>query len=419
MGSTNMTKANGSMSNLTDAIAGILEPPPGKSEIFLWDDSLPGFGVRARRSDAEVSRAWYVQYRVAGKQRRESLGDIRRIKLDAVRKIARKRFAQVELGQDPVADRKRARAEAAVVKLTIRTVISRYLRAKKMLLRPSSYKAAARYFEMHWGPLHEVPIADANLKATAAALVQDMVAERGPISAARALDNLCAMVGWAEGQGLVDKNVIASIPKPDANVLPRERVLSDVELRTVWQHLGDDDFGKIVKLLVLLGCRRAEIGELRWSELDFEAGAVTISSERTKNARTLSLTLPPLAIEILRSVPRREGPCVFGKGGRGFRGWGYSKLALDSRITNALGRSLESWTPHDLRRTCRSGLGRVGVRPDVAELVIGHSKKGIVAVYDKYSYAGEVAQALLRWSEYVDSVVEDRPGKIVPMRGGI
>ena len=71
--------------------------PPGKTDHFEWDDELPSFGVRLRGR----SKRWVVQYRVGTQQRRESLGDVRKVKLEDARKIARQRFAQVELGSDP------------------------------------------------------------------------------------------------------------------------------------------------------------------------------------------------------------------------------------------------------------------------------------------------------------------------------
>ncbi len=59
------------------------------------------------------------------------------------------------------------------------------------------------------------------------------------------------------------------------------------------------------------------------------------------------------------------------------------------------------WTLHDLRRTMRTGLGRIGVPPHIAELLINHVKGGIEAVYDRYSYAAEKRDALARWAAHV------------------
>jgi integrase len=401
---------------LTDTMAATLEPPAGKLEHFEWDETLPCFGLRVRKLGTKTtSRRWYVQYRVGRRSRRESLGDVRKIKLEAARKIARQRFAQVELGADPAADRARIQAEAAAVKLTLGNVADRYLKAKKDSLRPSSYEAAARYFELHWKPLRPMPISAVKRVDVAAAL-QEITAAHGKVASARARSNLSALFSWAMREGICEANPVIATNIPDADVKPRERVLDDHEIREIWHACEDDNFGRIAKLLLLCGCRRGEIGDLKWSEIDLDTGVMTISGERIKNGRTLTLTLAPAAIEILRSTPRR-GEYVFGKRGRaGFNAWSYCTIALNNRIATATGRPLAGWTLHDLRRTARTGLGRIGVAPHIAELVIGHVQGGVQAIYDKHKYGPEIATALLRWADHVLGAVEGRAGKVVPFR---
>ena len=163
-----------------DAVAALVRPA-GKADHTEWDDDLPGFGVRMRGG----SKNWDCQYRVNGKQRRESLGDVRKVSLEDARKIARQRFAQVELGTDPAAERAQARAQA----LTLGVVINRYLEAKQDRLRPNTFKAAERYFAAHWKPLHNRPL-DAIKRADVAARLQELVKAHGRTSAARARDNL-------------------------------------------------------------------------------------------------------------------------------------------------------------------------------------------------------------------------------------
>jgi integrase len=399
---------------LTDALVAALELPAGKTEHFEWDDTLPGFGARLRGA----TKRWYIQYRVGPQQRRESLGDVRKIRCDDARKIARQRFAQVELGADPAADRAKAAAEATAVKLTVGAVADRYLKAKEADLRPSTHAEATRYFALHWKALRPMPIG-AVKRAQIAAVLQEMTASRGKVSAARARTNLSALYSWAQREGLCDSNPVIATNIPDASVRPRERVFDNREVREIWRACQDDDFGRIVKLLILCGCRRSEIGDLKWSEVDFETGVMTIPGERVKNGRTLVLTLPPAALEILRAAPRRDGqPYVFGKAGKaGFNAWSYATIALNNRIAAATGRPLAQFTLHDIRRSVRTGLGRIGVAPHIAELVINHAKSGLTAIYDKHSYAPEIATALARWAEHVAAVVEDRPDKVVPLRG--
>jgi integrase len=400
---------------LTNETISALQMPAGKADHIEWDDSLPGFGVRMRGT----SKRWTVQYRVGTQQRRESLGDVRKVRLEDARKIARQRFAQVELGADPAAERAQAKAAASTAQVTFGSVVARYLAAKEDVLRPSTYKAAKRYLTVQWKPFIGRPM-DSIKRADVAARLHDIIKEHGRTSAARARGNLSALFSWSMREGLCqsESNPVIATHDPDEGIQPRDRVLSDRELALVWKESGDGPFGNIVKLLILTGCRRDEIGALKWSEVDLDTGVMTIPGARTKNHRTLTLTLPPVAIDILQSIPRADGAeYVFGTRACPFQGWAFAKLSLDNRITIVeKGEPLPRWVLHDLRRTMRSGLGALGIRPDIAELVLNHAKGGIQATYDRYSYQREIKHALALWAEHVLALVEGRKGKILPLR---
>jgi integrase len=267
--------------------------------------------------------------------------------------------------------------------------------------------------------LHGLPL-DTIKRANVAAVLQEIITKHGRTAAARARANAGTLFAWAMGEGLCEHNPIIGTNNPDP-VTKRDRALDDSELRAIWNACEGDRFGAVVKLLVLTGCRRNEIGDLRWSEVDFETGVVTIPGERTKSRRTLVLTLPKMALDILRTLPRQDGEdYVFGSRRRrsaaGFNAWTLSLAALNQRIAVMGGQPLRRWTLHDLRRTMRTGLGRLGIRPDVAELCIGHAVGGVRATYDRYSYEAEIAAALLRWSGHVADIVANRPKKVVPIR---
>jgi integrase len=166
--------------------------------------------------------------------------------------------------------------------------------------------------------------------------------------------------------------------------------------------------------LVLTGARREEIGGLRWSEIDLATGRLTIPGSRTKNHHPLRLTLPPAALALLpeRAAGREY---VFGPK-QGFLSWSYYTALLNRRIAGSEGKALAPWTLHDLRRTLRTGLGRLKVPPHVAELVLNHVKKGMVAVYDHWNYEPEIAAALTAWADHVVFVVEERSVNVVALR---
>jgi integrase len=388
-----------------DAVAA-LALPTGKAEHFEWDTTLPGFGVRLRGG----GKRWVVQYRVKGQQRRESLGDVRKVTLEDARKIARQRFAQAELGVDPVAERERVNA------VTLGAVIPRYLDAKRDRLRPNSFTAAERYLAKHWKPLHSRPL-ETIKRADVAARLQETMKTYGRTSAARGRDILSALFGWAMREGLCEANPVLATNDPTEGIQPRDRVLNDDEIRVVWNACEDDDGGRIIKLLLLTGCRREEIGGLRWSEINRNTGLLTIPGTRTKNHRTLELPLPEVAINILRSVTRQEDrDFVFGRFGGAFSGWSAAKLRLDARIAMAAGKPIAAWRLHDLRRTMRSNLGKLGVRPDIAELAINHVKAGVEAIYDRYRYQREIAAALALWADRVLALVEGRNSTVVALQ---
>jgi integrase len=397
---------------LTKTAVASLTLSPGKNERFEWDDDLPGFGVRLRGGNAR----WVVQYRVGAQQRRESLGDVRKVTIEDARKIARTRFAQVELGSDPAAERAKARAAATAAKLTLEKVAERYLAAKADAVRPNTYRAAKMHFSVHWKPLANRPI-ESIKRPDVAARLQEITAKHGRTAAARARSNLSALFGWAMREGLCESNPVLVTNDPAEGIQPRERTLSDRELAAVWRACEHDDFGRIVKLLILTGCRREEIGALKRSEIDLDAGIMTIPGERTKNHKALSLTLPSVAIEILRAAPVRVGrEFVFGERGGSFSAWSYSTIALNNRIAAAEGKPLPHWVIHDLRRTLRTGMGRLGVPPHIAERVVNHIKGGVEAIYDRHKYEPEIKAALAIWADHVIAAVENRKSNVTALK---
>jgi integrase len=387
--------------------------PAGKDDVVFWDDDLPGFGVRCRGDN----RTFLVQYRVGVQQRRKGLGDTRKTTLENARKAAKQVFARVQLGIDPAAERAAARLQAAAKRLTFGRVADQYLAAKKSRLRPSSYADAHRYFTRHWASLRDLPIAAIQRRNVAAGL-QDIISKNGPVSAARARANLSAAFTWAMGEGLVDTNPVVGTNNPESGD-PRDRVLSEGELAVIWKTCDDDDFGRIVKLLTLTGCRRGEIGELKWSEVNFKASTITIDGTRTKNGKELTLTLPPVALDLLRATPRRErSDNVFGGGGPGFTIWSHAVKQLLGRIA-AKGKPLPHWTLHDLRRSAATHMAELGVQPHIIEAVLNHvsgHKGGVAGIYNRAAYTKDIAAALLLWSEHLSAVIAGRKHKVVPMR---
>jgi integrase len=328
-----------------------------------------------------------------------SLGTVENTDADEARRRAKTTLSKVHLGHDPQDEKNGARAQAAV---TIGSILEIYLSRRQERLKPNFFADVQRYLRTHWSPLHAVSIQSVT-RAMVAARLAEIAEERGPYAANRARAVLSSFYGWAIGEGLADANPVLGSNKAIDEV-SRDRVLSDDELGLVWRHAGAGAYGAIIRLLVLTGQRREEVGGLLWTELDLDAGLWRIGADRTKNRKAHDVPLSPAAVAILHAIPRREGrEYVFGAGAGAFQGWSNSKSALDARIAHAGGKG-NPWRLHDIRRTVATRLGDMGVLPHVIEAVLNHisgHKAGVAGIYNRAVYAAEKREALNRWAAFV------------------
>jgi integrase len=394
-----------------------------RKEAIIFDDEIPGFGLRLRERG---SRTWIFQYALGNKQRRVTFGRYPALSAEDARKQAGQLHAKVKLGSDPATEKVESRARASE---TFEATVHPFLKRQKRRLKARSYIEAERYLLKHFAPFHGLPIASIGRRTVAARLAQ-LADENGPVAADRARAWLSAFFAWAMREGLVDGNPVVGTNRP-AESKPRERVLKDGELREIWRALGDDQFGDIVRLLILTGQRREEIGGLRWSEvIDPATGKLTcelrLAAERTKNGRLHVVPLSDMAHVVVAAQPRRlNRALVFGEGQGGFGGFGHCKTRLDKRILegrkaqDGKAKPMAPWRLHDIRRTVATGMANLGVAPHVIEAVLNHvsgTKKGIAGVYNRSSYEREVRAALLLWADQVRSIVEQSERKVVPLR---
>jgi len=392
--------------------------PAGKSEMIVFDDKLPGFGLRLR---AGGKRTWIVQYRVGAKQRRKSLGSFPTVSPDRARAAAKQDLAEIQLGSDPQAAKVEQRARASV---TLDAVAARYLTAQEARLRPRSFQQVETHLKKHWARLGGLPIHEIT-RALVSARLGEIAAERGPFAANRARTSLSGMFAWAMREGTVDANPVANT-NLQAPETPRERVLSDAELVAIWKACRDDDHGRIVRLLILTAARRDEVGDAAKSEISFANSVWRIPGARTKNGRAHELPLSDLAIGIFKAAIGREGrderDLVFGDGEGGFSGWSKCKVSLDKRIAaaspaptkgrgSAKTENAVAWRLHDLRRTAATRMADLGVQPHVVEAVLNHvsgSKSGVAGVYNRALYSAEKRQALDLWAAHIEALLDGR-----------
>jgi integrase len=398
--------------------------PVGKVDHIEFDDDLPGFGVRLR---AGGKRTWIIQYRVGRKQRRFTLAAVNKLSAKKARDEADERLARVTLGGDPQAKKIEERAKAHV---TFGALLEDYLKERtkevqKGDLRKRTFEEIERYLHQHCKPMHELQI-DKITRMDVATRLGKMRTSNGETAAIRARSALSGLFAWAVAEGRMEANPVIGTNKPN-EPNARERVLEDSELAEIWAACRGDDYGRIVKLLMLTAARRDEIGGLIAPELKIQA-EISLPPERTKNGREHMIPLSPLALSIVESTPRRAGrERLFGEGEGGFSGWSRAKDALDKRILEARRKAgtwkatpMREWRLHDLRRTCATRMAdSLGVQPHIIEAVLNHvsgHKAGVAGVYNRALYAAEKRAALNLWGEHIRSIVEGMERKVIPLR---
>jgi integrase len=399
----------------TDAAVAALKLPRGKTDAIIFDDRRPGLGVRmrARAEGSLVNRTWVVQFRVNGRTQRHDLGPVTATATKRARELADEYFAKVRRGINPKAEKRAARVNAAE---TFGRLSAVFLKAAESRLRPRSYAEVSRHIEKQLSALDHEPINGIDRKRIAEILSR-LAVESGPVAANRVRASLSAFFTWAIGEGFVEANPVTGTTKRKEQ--SRDRVLPGAELAAVWSACGDDDYGRIVRLLILTGQRRDEVGGIAETELQRERRMWSLPAERTKNGEPHDVPLPDVALALLPE-PREDRGTIFGRGAGPFSGWSYCKERLDARIAAAApdGKPLAPWTLHDLRRSTATGMGELGVQPHIVEAVLNHisgARRGVAGVYNRATYATEKRDAIDQWAAHVAGLVAGQTSNVVAL----
>jgi integrase len=378
-------------STFTKATVRKMQCSPGRLERLFWDAALRGFGLRALRSGR---RSWIYQYRDDhGQTRRMVLGDVSAVSLEAARIAVRQKAASIAQGGNPSVERKRKRTAGPVIEL-----VEGYLVYAKARQRGRSFRETERHLRVHAAPLHHDRV-ETLKRGDIAALLARIVDRSGPIAANRLRAALSAMWTWGLRTGLIESDinpVAFTVRLPETS---RDRTLKGAELKAIWNSTDDGkDYSRIVRLCLLTGCRREEIGGLQWEQIQDDR--IVFGADRMKGKLPHEIALLPMISSTLPKRPDNAAGAVFGKRGTGFSGWSKSKFSLDAKLAG-LGTELPAWGLHDFRRTVSTTLHDDGVEPLVVEALLAHKQQGVAAVYNRASFREAKRAALMRWHAMV------------------
>jgi integrase len=378
-----------------DSIRELPAPPSGNTVFWAHGilvqgrETPKGFGVRVTANGA---RSYVLNYSINGHERRLTIGSTAAWTVTEAVKEARQLRQRIDRGDDPLA--KPVRVEA---KKTVGEILDLFLKRAR-LRRPDHYESVfKRFVKPAFGdmPINELRRLHVN------ELLDDIEDHNGKVMASRALAYFrSACNWWAVRDDSFVPPFVRGMARSSTAERARDRTLTDDELRILWPVFEISTFGKACKVMLLTGSRRSEVTDMHWHEI--ADGIWTIPASRYKSNREHVVPLSAMALEIINAQPHRSTTSLVFSGsyGASLSKGGNHKSRLDHSTPG-----LPHWTVHDLRRTARSLMSRAGVRPDIAERVIGHAIPGVAGVYDRHAYLAEKKEALEKLAAEVRAIV--------------
>jgi integrase len=368
------------------------------------------------------AKSWQVRYRAGGLRRRMGLGSYPAVSLANARKSANAALLEVLQGNDPVGEREAKKTVQLSDRDKVGALIEQF--AKRHLSTLKSGETAKRELNRHvvsvWGErdIHDIQKRDV-------IDLLDRIADSGRVvSANRVRAYLNKFLSWCVERDILDQSPAMGV-KPVAKEKSRDRVLSDEEIRWLWEACQREGhpWGHLGKLLLLTGQRVGEVVGMT----DREVGGDLwhLAGERTKNGRAHNVPLSQATRMALDDVERIKGDAgliMTTNGKTPLSGFHKGRNRLADRMievaSEEMGQAVEipHWTFHDLRRTAATGMARLGIPVRVTEAVLNHvsgSGGGIVAVYQRHDYAEEKRAALEAWARFVSDLVEDKSVNVV------
>lgn len=407
---------------LTVTMVSRLKAPIEKGgRLWIADSLVPGFGVRVTDKG---SKTYVLRTRYPGEASasRREIGKVGEIELTDARDKARGWLKLVSEGKNPaLVESKKRNVQIERDATTVNALLNAFVKRHVSKLRSEDQITAAldRYVRPRIG---DTSIYD--LKRRQIVEMLDAVEDKaGPVMADRVLAHVRKAFNW---QAARDDDFLSPIVRGMARTKPKERarqrVLTDDEIRDIWQALETAEvpscYPRFVKMLLLTMTRRNESADMNASEI--EGDLWTIPGERYKNKLD---HVVPLSLNAKALVGAEPKGFVFSTtdGRRPFSGFSKAKISLDSEI--AKGRKKEGrakmpgWTLHDLRRTARTLMSRAKVPEDHAERAMGHVIAGVRGTYDRYSFLDEKREAFQKLADLVAVILTPPADNVVLLAG--
>jgi integrase len=404
---------------LTDRTIQTLRPKGRRYEVM---DSGPGFvrglGVRVGEDGRKVF-VLIKRLEKGGNPVRLSLGDYPVLSLGEARAKAIEWSNLIARGIDPREERRRIEEERRLAEMrreasTFGGIAERFFASPRFKEQRQGFVVERVVRKELLPTLGQRPAAEITHRDIRD-IIEAVVARPAPRYAHNVLDAAAAVFEFAVDRDDIDANPCRLLRRKSligAKQI-RQRVLTDTELRVLWQATGrlGYPYGPLFRLLTLTGVRLNEAAGARRGEFDLAGKLWRIPRERFKSDAEHIVALSDDAIAVLQQLPQFTTDYLFsGRSGGRINSFNKAKLKLDREMLAILREAnpaavLEPFVIHDLRRTCRTRLSALKVQDQVAEMVIGHARKGLQRVYDQHRFIDEMREVLDRWALSLRTIV--------------
>ena len=353
---------------------------PNLPEGEHFDANTPGLSIIKRESG---NHSWTLVYRINGKQKRWTIGRYPRISLKEARRRVRTR------SDDPVGDKKKLRIEEAEKAnvVSFEQLCARYIKEhaeqnQRFWKQTRSALKHPRFNSWRKTPVTEITRRDVKQ------LLAKIPGSGGLANQVRA--NLHAIFNFALDEDILE--IINPVTRTKRrSVQSRDRVLTDDEIRSVWQV-------PLFRMILLTGQRPDNVKKICRSEIN--ENVWTIPSKKFKLKKIHVAALVPTAIKTLQELPKRGEDRYFTP---------HECLGLIA-LLDELG--VPDSKPKDLQRTCRTRLSMLNVIPSTAEIIQGHSQ-GIRSVYDRHDYFSQKYDAMQKLELDLIRIIEGEASKVI------
>ncbi len=398
----------------TEQAIKLMGKPPRGARVERFDSEVDGLCIRVTGAG---TKSWYVYYRFPGpdgepKHHRLCLGRWPETSVKRAREAAQEIKEQVASGTDPkrVLQLELSAAQAEAEK-TFTWLAEKYIaRECPNLQRGREIESLIRRELIpYWGWKHVTELRQEHLTE-----VTDRLIDAGkPMAALRLYEVAKRVLRWSLKRGHIEASPFAASEPPVARV-KRGRVLKHHEigvLWSAWDKMGYP-YGPMMQFLLLTAQRRSEVAHMAWTEIDVDKLQWTIPEERSKSKREHIVPLSAPTMEIINAIPRIDGSdyVLTVTGERPVSAFSQAKAKADEIS------EISDWRLHDLRRTARTEMARLGVAEIVSERVLNHLPRGLVAVYNIYEYLDEKRDALERWGQELTNILTPPPENVVRLK---